>query len=100
MQAQAVLNETSIEMDCSEFPESKGNPHLTWAVSPTGDWSADNARGRELARKLLAHMRGNEAPNALGVVIKAMIACGAYTGVEVGFLTTIASAAISCHSPT
>lgn len=70
--------------------ESAGSVDF-WAVVPSGDWSQDNAQGREHADACAAYMRETHNAGVLGGVVRSMIAAGRYEGVEVGFMTRIAT---------
>lgn len=56
-----------------------------WSPQVTGDWSTDCATGRRYADEMLARIRKNENPTALGHIVKAMVGHGQWGGVEVGF---------------
>lgn len=74
-----------------------GQPTALWRVSASGDWTADNALGREYAEALLAHMFANDNPTLLGMVCREITSRGAWTGVEVGFFQHIAQKAVSAR---
>lgn len=62
-----------------------------WVITPTGDWSADNVRGKEYADAAIACMIEQQAPNLLPNIVKAIrLSDGPWTGVEVGFFQRIA----------
>lgn len=61
-----------------------------WFTLRSGDWAADNAKGREYANACIDYMRHNRAPGFLGHVVKAMIGKAQFGGVEVGFFAYIA----------
>ena len=65
-----------------------------WTPAATGNWAADNQTGRAAADELLAEMAGSGVPIALSSVAQAIVAKGAWTGVEVGFFTRIGAHAI------
>jgi hypothetical protein len=56
-----------------------------WVAEETGDWAADNERGREYARLLIRYIRANQTPFLLGYVMKAIAQKGRVSGVEIGF---------------
>lgn len=64
-----------------------------WSVEETGDWSEDNAIGREYGRQVVDTMQALDAPILLGRVIESMVERGKYGGIEVGFLAYIGAAA-------
>lgn len=66
----------------------------TWDIAESGDWSSDNAAGRQRAEEVLAHMRAKGTPLLLGHVMKAIVTAGRWGGVEVGFCTTISEATL------
>lgn len=70
-----------------------GAATVMWDVTPTRNWSDDNATGAVYAQALIDHMAEHEAPFVLTHVIKALPPPGDWTGVEVGFVQGIASAA-------
>lgn len=62
-----------------------------WDVTPTSDWSADNARGRDYADAAIACMVEHQAPTLLPNIVKAIrLSDSPWTGLEVGFFQRIA----------
>lgn len=64
-----------------------------WTITDTGEWAADCTAGRAAAAELMRVMHFQDAPMLLGHVIKAMMARGRWSGVEVGFAHAIAERA-------
>lgn len=60
----------------------------------SGDWAADNAAGRELAKQWLREMRDRNAPNLLGAAMKRIAEGGRWGGIEVGFTHAVACSAM------
>jgi hypothetical protein len=60
-----------------------------WAVKPTGNYETDCSRGRALAQEFAAYGH----PGLLLQILKQMPS--QHTGIEIGFLNAIASAAMS-----
>jgi hypothetical protein len=65
-----------------------------WHVAGTGDYGLDCELGTGMAHRAIAYMRENNVPHLLTWVVESMIERGDFSGIEVGFLQTIASAAI------
>jgi hypothetical protein len=63
-------------------------------IAATDDWARDNATGRELGAAYLQDARDNGSPVALAYAMKGMAEAGRWTGVEVGFVFTLAAAAL------
>lgn len=61
-----------------------------WTVVPTGNWVIDNRMGRDMAMQTIAYMRRENCPIMLGSIARAMVAQGAFGGVEVGFVQAFA----------
>ena len=70
-----------------------GAATVMWDVSPTRNWSADNDTGAAYAQTLIDHMKAHDAPFVLGHVVKALPPPAEWTGIEIGFIQGIASAA-------
>jgi D-tyrosyl-tRNA(Tyr) deacylase len=65
-----------------------------WTVSPSGNWSDDNASGRHFAEMLIAEMRVTQNPLLLKHVVQSMCEQKTRSGIEVGFLHQIAELAM------
>lgn len=65
-----------------------GNGNLYWDVSPSGDWGVDCRVGSEYARIYMQHDCVRKP--VICWVIRDMIMKGRFTGVEAGFLQTLA----------
>jgi hypothetical protein len=59
-----------------------------WAVKPTGNYETDCSRGRAFAQEFTAYGQ----PGLLGQIVKQMPP--QHTGIEVGFLSAVAQAAM------
>jgi hypothetical protein len=64
-----------------------------WAVSPTGHEETDIATGELYATVALAVAKECDFAFLIAVVLRDMVRSGRFTGLEAGFLGTIASAA-------
>ncbi|TPI86381.1 hypothetical protein [Mesorhizobium sp. B2-8-9] len=73
----------------------EGNDKKLWNVQASGDWSADTATGRKYAAELLNHMAETDNPGLLYHVAKAMGEGEKFTGIECGFFTHLAAAALA-----
>lgn len=71
-----------------------GNDKQFWSVKATGNWSDDIATGRQYAVELLNHMAESDNPGLLYHVAKAMGEGSRFTGIECGFFTHLAAAAL------
>jgi hypothetical protein len=65
-------------------------PGKPWCVKATGDYAADCATGRRYALLAIAH--GD--PTVIAYALAAMPSMSTDTGIEIGFRTTLAEAAI------
>lgn len=70
-----------------------GTATRLWDVTPTRNWSDDNATGAAYAQALIDHMKEHDAPFVLGHVVKALPPPAEWTGIEIGFVQGIACAA-------
>ena len=84
-----------MSVEALSFVKSVEGKRVMWSVEETGDWAQDNEIGKAAAIECLRYMRQQQAPNILALVMEAMIAQGRSGGVEVGFMTRIAIAAIA-----
>jgi hypothetical protein len=66
----------------------------SWVVKRTGDWAFDCCLGDGLAREWLHYTSRDFGGPSLANVIRDMVRGGEFDGVEVGFLSTIAAAAL------
>ena len=73
------------------------NPRILdlWHVEPIEDWSAGNARGRDIADECLTYMKERESPMFLGHVAQAIASKNRFGSVEVGFFHRIAECAMT-----
>lgn len=60
-----------------------------WSVTPSGDYAADCATGRDFAGQALAHIAAAGFPPLLGHIVKAMRSSD-WTGIETGFCQALA----------
>ena len=69
----------------------------SWNVTPTGDWSTDCATGRNFGAETVTFMRARESGMiGLSYIVQANKGAGHIpTGVEVGFMSSIAGA-VTC----
>lgn len=74
-------------------PCSDGTKDL-WVVETAGSWAADCDTGARHGAALIAFMQETENPSILGLVVQRMAQRGTWTGVECGFLHTIAEATL------
>jgi hypothetical protein len=66
-----------------------------WVVKRTGDYGFDCYLGAELGRQTLRLMRGSlGGPTILNQIVRDMVRSAEFGGVEVGFLSMVAEAAI------
>ena len=61
----------------------------TWQEGATGDWSQDNALGRERANALRANIQMTGNHPALGRLIKMISEHGHFGGIEAGFFQRV-----------
>ena len=81
------------------FTNKTFNP---WSVTPSGDWARDCATGRAYAEALIEHVRAEDDGALFAQVLLAIgahVAVNAKTGLETGFLASIAAAACRCACP-
>lgn len=64
-------------------------------AAETGNWAADNARGRALAADCLSLMRDQNSPVHLVRLMREMISADRCGGIEVGFVSELASAVMA-----
>lgn len=76
------------------FVDATATEVLLWSVQPTGDYSTDCATGARYARAMLTVIRTHQTPQLLGNVVCAMPPRAKWTGIEIGFLTEIATRAV------
>lgn len=74
--------------------QENGQPTSLWDVTPSGVWSADNDTGGAYADALISHMAATAQPILLGLVMKAIMDAGTWTGLECGFCHRIAGATL------
>lgn len=60
-----------------------------WAVDSTGDWAADNAKGRAYANSLISYIQQSGDHSLLGAVVRAMSRHNKFSAIEVGFFTCL-----------
>ena len=77
---------------CDRLSFADASKRDLWALEASGDYAADCETGEEAGRELADYMRSEGAPMVLGHVLRAMVARGQFSGVEVGFAHSIASA--------
>ncbi len=65
-----------------------------WAVETTGNWAADCDTGARHGAALIAFMQETENPSILGLVGQRMAQRGTWSGIECGFLHSIAEATL------
>lgn len=76
-------------------PGSKTDGQLCyWHIAETGDWGLDCELGEALARRALSYMRETDYEALLSKVVAGMIDRNKFGGVEVGFMTVFANAAM------
>lgn len=83
------------QLSALPFIVVEGNEKKLWNVEASGDWSADTATGRQYAAELLNHMATSDNPGLLYHVAKAMGEGSKFTGIECGFFTHLAAAALA-----
>ncbi len=74
----------------------KGN---FWVVKPSGGYMADCRTGHIYAVLALEHMIAEDFSSLLGWCVRDMPRGKNFTGIEVGFLYSFASAAMDCSLP-
>jgi hypothetical protein len=74
-------------------PCSDGTKDL-WVVETAGNWAADCDTGARHGAALIAFMQQTENPSIFGLVVQRIAEHGAWSGVECGFLHTIAEATL------
>lgn len=92
-----TMVKTDRRFDGLSFVQPDKSGYDMWAVTASGDWSADNATGRQHALALIGYMKVHNAPQLLGHVVRSMTEHQKFGGVEVGFFTEIASRV--CSAP-
>ena len=79
-----------------KFRKPKGSGIDYWIVAPTGDYSADYAKGSELGREFLAYI-GQHPTNGNTTILTPIVSdmmkrvapCGRLSGIEIGFLNCV-----------
>ena len=66
-----------------------------WSPVTAGDWSVDNAMGKEYGAEAVRRMAFDDATPTLGFIVKAMMVRGQFGGVEAGFCQKVAENAVS-----
>lgn len=80
-----------------EHPFTKINDNGSldlWAVEPTGNYAADCATGNNYFEQLRFHAEREKSSMGIEYVLQAMIDKGSVSGIEVGFLHSLASAVV------
>ncbi len=73
----------------------EGDQKNLWSGEATGDWSADVATGQRYASLIVDDMAKNDNPGLLYHVVKAMADRQRFGGIECGFITYLATAALA-----
>lgn len=74
--------------------DTKGDRNFWTIDGRTGDWGNDCLRGEAMAQLAIGYMKRTRFVPLLTFVVKDMVASGSFGGVEVGFITEFAKAAI------
>ena len=68
-------------------------------IKPTGKYGFDCKTGNMLASGLIHAAARDNDPNLLGEVVRAILSEPRYSGIEVGFFSTISDALIATYAP-
>ena len=79
----------SLSFVTDKRPGSRG-PRCFWNVEPTGDYTADCEKGHELALEAVACIRKERFDYLLNWIVEDMPRGEEMTGIEVGFLSSVA----------
>lgn len=78
-------------MSNAHLPITK-NARAYLAHEPTGDYAADCGTGEMIATGCVAHIGRENDPFIIGEIVRAVVQSGRYSGIEVGFFSTVGAA--------
>lgn len=74
----------------SFFEPHENGTFDAWAIHPTGNYAADCETGNACFDEIQRHAETTDSPTMIAHVVQAMINKGRVSGVEIGFLNSMA----------
>lgn len=97
--AKSAPNPTNLEPNFANLPFYDANykPAVFWRVDPTGDYAQECLAGEQYATAALDFMLEANFTPLLGWIVKDMAEINNFSGIEIGFMSTISEKAITQH---